>query len=68
MKTVGIDRTRPLHAEPKTGHNRWHPDIPPAVEVDEGEEVALETRDGIDGHLNAKSTDRSGARQGGAGR
>ncbi len=57
MKTVSIDRTRPLHAEPKTGHNRWHPDIPPAVEVDEGEEVALETRDGIDGHLNAKSTE-----------
>ncbi len=57
MKTVSIDRTRPLHAEPKTGHNRWHPDIPPAVEVDESEEVALETRDGIDGHLNAKSTE-----------
>jgi formamidase len=57
MKTVSIDRTGPLHAEPKTGHNRWHPDIPPAVEVDEGEEVALETRDGIDGHLNAKSTE-----------
>ena len=57
MKTVSIDRTRPLHAEPKTGHNRWHPDIPPVVEVDEGEEVALETRDGIDGHLNAKSTE-----------
>jgi formamidase len=57
MKTVSIDRTRPLHAEPKTGHNRWHPDIAPAVEVDEGEEVALETRDGIDGHLNAKSTE-----------
>jgi formamidase len=57
MKTVSIDRKRPLHAEPKTGHNRWHPDIPPAVEVDEGEEVALETRDAIDGHLNAKSTE-----------
>ena len=57
MKTVSIDRTRPLHAEPKTGHNRWHPDVPPAVDVDEGEEVALETRDGIDGHLNAKSTE-----------
>jgi formamidase len=57
MKTVSIDRKRPLHAEPKTGHNRWHPDIPPAVEVDEGEEVALETRDALDGHLNAKSTE-----------
>jgi formamidase len=57
MKTVSIDRKRPLHAEPRTGHNRWHPDIPPAVEVDEGEEVALQTRDAIDGHLNAKSTE-----------
>jgi formamidase len=57
MKTVSIDRKRPLHAEPKTGHNRWHPDIPPAVEVDEGEEAALETRDALDGHLNAKSTE-----------
>ena len=57
MKTVSIDRKRKLRDEPHTGHNRWHPDIPPVIEVDEGEEVALETRDGIDGHLNAKSTE-----------
>jgi formamidase len=56
MKTVTIDRKQPLRQQPDTGHNRWHPDIPPIVEVDEGEEVSLETRDGIDGHLNAKST------------
>jgi len=56
MKTVAIDRSRPLREQPTTGHNRWHPDIPPAVEVDEGEELALETRDATDGYLNVKST------------
>ena len=57
MKSVAIDRRRPLRDEPTTGHNRWHPDIPPIVEVDEGEEVALETRDATDGYLHAKSTE-----------
>src|SRR5215475_15042857 len=56
MKTVAIDRNRPLRDQPATGHNRWHPAIPPIVEVDEGEEVALETRDALDGHLSSKST------------
>ncbi len=56
MKTVTIDRGRPLRDEPKTGHNRWHPDIPAVVEVDEGEELALETRDATDGYLTSTST------------
>jgi formamidase len=56
MKSIHVDRARPLAAEPKTGHNRWHPDIPPALEVGEGEEVALETRDACDGYLTPKST------------
>jgi formamidase len=57
MKSISIDRTQPLRNEPKTGHNRWHPDIPPVIEVDEGEEVALETRDAVDGYLHSKSTE-----------
>jgi formamidase len=56
MKSITIDRSRPLREQPKTGHNRWHPDIPPALEVDEGEEVVLETRDATDGYLHPKST------------
>ena len=55
-KSIAIDRTRPLADEPRTGHNRWHPDIAPVVEVGEGEDVVLETRDACDGHLTARST------------
>jgi formamidase len=50
-KSVTIDRGKHLGEEPNTGHNRWHPDIPPIVEVDEGDEVALDTRDALDGYV-----------------
>ncbi|MGW4796673.1 acetamidase/formamidase family protein [Nonomuraea sp. NPDC004297] len=33
----------PLADQPGIGHNRWHPDIPPAVAVDPGGEVILES-------------------------
>jgi formamidase len=55
-KTISIDRRKPLAEEPRTGHNRWHPDIEPIVEVGEGDDVALETRDACDGHLTSRST------------
>jgi formamidase len=48
MKSVEIDRSKRLKEEPGKGHNRWHPDIPPILEVEEGEEVVLETRDASD--------------------
>ena len=56
MKSVEIDRSKRLADQPKTGHNRWHPDIPPILEVSEGEEVVLETRDGVDGQLGPSVT------------
>ena len=37
-------------------HNRWHPDIPPAVTVAAGEELTLEANDGLDGQLTREST------------
>ena len=36
MQSVTIDRTKRLKEEAHLGHNRWHPDIPPIVEVDLG--------------------------------
>jgi formamidase len=57
MHALRIDRSKPLAEQPHTGHNRYHPDIPPALEVNEGEEVILETRDAIDGQLGPDSTE-----------
>ncbi|MCZ6892278.1 MAG: acetamidase/formamidase family protein [Chloroflexi bacterium] len=51
MKGIEIDRSKRLKEEPGKGHNRWHPDIPPALEVEPGEEVLLETRDALDGQI-----------------
>ena len=48
MKSIEIDRSRRLKEEPAKGHNRWHTDIPPIIEVDPGDEVVLETRDATD--------------------
>ena len=48
---IRIDRSKTLTEEPGTGHNRWHPDIPPVVRCAPGDEVVLETRDALDGQL-----------------
>jgi formamidase len=56
MPAIRIDRGKRLAAEPGTGHNRYHPGIPPIVEVGEGEEVALETRDALDGQIGPETT------------
>src|SRR5215471_8745503 len=46
MQAIRIDRSKPLAAEPQTGHNRYHPDIEPV----------LEARDALDGQLPPTST------------
>ena len=56
MKIINIDRARRLKEEAHLGHNRWHPDIPPVVEVDPGEEVVLETRDASDCQIQPDMT------------
>ena len=59
---VRIDASKPLKAEPHTGHNRWHPDIPPILRVDPGDEVILETRDALDGQLTPASSSADAGR------
>jgi formamidase len=49
---IRVDRGKTLTEEPGTGHNRWHPDIPPVVRCEPGEEVVLETRDALDGQVS----------------
>jgi formamidase len=56
MHAIRIDRSKPLAAEAHVGHNRYHPDIAPAAEIGEGEEIALETRDALDGQITPQTT------------
>ena len=56
MHTVRIDRGKRLCDEPNCGHNRYHPDIAPVVEIGEGEEIALDTRDALDGQITPATT------------
>jgi formamidase len=53
---IRIDRSKTLLDEPDTGHNRWHPDIPPVVRCQPGDEVVLETRDAFDGQMGPDAT------------
>ena len=53
---IEVDAKRPLAEEPGTGHNRWHPDIPPLATVRPGEPITLETRDGLDTAIRPNST------------
>jgi formamidase len=57
MHELRIDRSKPLAEEPRLGHNRYHPDLEPVLEVAEGEEVLIETRDGVDGQLGPGTTE-----------
>jgi formamidase len=48
---------RALIDAPETGHNRWHPDLPPALSVESGDEVVVDCRDGLDGQITAATRD-----------
>jgi formamidase len=56
VKRIDIDRSKRLREQPETGHNRWHPDVPPILEVEELEEVYIETRDASDGQIRPGMT------------
>src|SRR5205085_2109603 len=49
------DGRRPRRGAPLT-HNRWHPDLEPVAEVAPGEEIRLETEDGLAGQLTRESS------------
>jgi formamidase len=53
---IRVDASRPVRDEPERCHNRWHPDIPPALTCQPGDEVVMETRDAVDGQLSADSS------------
>jgi formamidase len=48
---IEVDRRLPLFRQPAKGHNRWHPDIQPAVRISSQSFVEMETLDALDGQL-----------------
>ena len=55
MKTIEVDYAKRCGDEPGKGHNRWHPDIPPAVTADPGEVVVMQTRNAFDMQITPAS-------------
>jgi formamidase len=53
---VSVDWSKTLAEQPETGHNRWHPAIPPIVRADPGDRVILDTRDALDGQITPQTT------------
>lgn len=53
---IRIDRNKRLGCEANVGHNRWHPDIKPVVEIEPGQVIGIETRDAFDGQFRGSTT------------
>ncbi len=45
---IKLDQAKRLATQSSKGHNRWHPDIPPVLKVDDGDEALLDTLDALD--------------------
>src|SRR5215211_7063176 len=46
-----VDQSRSMRDQAVPGHNRWHPDIPPAVTVRPGQDFRVECREWTDGQI-----------------
>lgn len=46
-----VDQLKSMRDQDVPGHNRWHPDIPPAAEVRPGDEFRVECKDWTDGQI-----------------
>ena len=63
-KHIHIDQALPLVRQADKGHNRWHPDLAPAVRIASGSSVEMETLDGLDGRASGlRHRDEAGLHQ-----
>ncbi|MFA1550325.1 formamidase [Actinomadura chokoriensis] len=46
-----VDQSKSMRDQKVPGHNRWHPDIPPAVTVRPGSEIRVESKEWMDGQV-----------------
>lgn len=50
-RRLAVDGSRSITVDGTNSHNRWFPDLDPVLEIEPGEEIELELRDGMDGEL-----------------
>ena len=60
---LNLDVTQSLLDAPEHGHNRLHPEIPPALTVARGDTVTVDVRDGFDAQLRPGSSTADVLRQ-----
>jgi formamidase len=53
---IHVDHNLPLAQQADKGHNRWHPDIKPAITITPGVRIEIETLDGLDGQITPNTT------------
>jgi formamidase len=53
---IEIDPWKPISQQGRVGHNRWHEDIPPVLEVEPGERVVIDTTDAFDAQSTRQTT------------
>lgn len=53
--TIDLDLDASLVADPRRGHNRWHPAIPPTLTIEPGDTVEADIRDGLDFQIHPDS-------------
>jgi formamidase len=53
---IEIDPFNSLATQPGVGHNRWHEDIPPVLEVQPGDRVIIDTLDAFDAQATLETT------------
>src|SRR5689334_6124242 len=51
-----VDNDKSILVAPIASHNRWHPEIRPALKIAAGDRVRIETRDSFDGQIVANKT------------
>jgi len=56
---LSVDRAKSLCDQSHIGHNRWHPEIEPKVEVEPGQVVGMETLDAFDGQIKPDTTNEA---------
>ncbi|HLV05883.1 formamidase [uncultured Georgenia sp.] len=46
-----VDQSKSMRDQAVPGHNRWHPDIPPAVTIKPGTDIRVECKEWTDGQI-----------------